>query len=446
MKKIIATILTLTLLCAACAALAEGETRYANFGEALDAAGEDAVVGGGEDYLAVIVEKDGRYLRVVTKLDDKAMEMDEAAMEAEDDMDALIQAFDDYVRTLPVSYTEEFTVQPKAQAELDALVGKTIGDLEEAGYEYAEFGTEGDENTIVFKMADGLYNYDCLVDSNFEDFTRRQENDDFDSLVIKSVTFTGASLFATDLNYHADGTVEQVENEIELDGEEMEALLTALGGLDLEEADDESGDADNAYVAASGDKENLTGDILLIEGASGEGKEDGSGLPGYEYTGEDPIEGAIADVLASEDISEQYLTEPGSVAIPCPIILKTEKADDTHVKVTGNFWVMNYVLQDKTLKCISGGECPGIITLELEDDEWIVTDLDEVGDDEDYEAGIERVAGGDKDLIAKFYEAHDMSGDPLKSIREKYIREYVEENELDVTAYQDEGWDPVELK
>ena len=53
---------------------------------------------------------------------------------------------------------------------------------------------------------------------------------------------------------------------------------------------------------------------------------------------------------------------------------------------------------------------------------------------------------GNKDLIAKFYEAHDMSGDPLKSIREKYIREYVEENELDVTAYQDEGWDPVELK
>lgn len=444
MKKIIATILALTLLCAACAALAEGETRYANFGEALDAAGEDAVVGGGEDYLAVIVEKDGKYIRVVTKLDDKAMEMDEAAMEAEDDMDALIEAFDKYVRTLPVDYTEEFTVQPKTQAELDALVGKTIGDLEEAGYEYAEFGSEGDENTIIFKMADGLYNYDCLVDSNADDFAKRQENDDYDSLVIKSVTFTGASLFATDLNYHADGTVEQVENE--LDVEEMEALLTDLAGLDLEEADDESGDAANAYVAASGDKENLTGDILLIEGAPAEGGKDDSGLPGYEYTGEDPIEGAIADVLASEDISEQYLTEPGSVAIPCPVILKTEKTDDTHVKVIGNFWVMNYVLQDQTLKCISGGECPGIITLELEDDEWIVTDLDEVGDDEDYEAGIERVAGGDKDLIAKFYEAHDMSGDPLKSIREKYIREYVEENELDVTAYQDEGWDPVELK
>ena len=444
MKKIIATILSLMLLCAACAALAEGETQYANFGEALDAAGEDAVVGGGEDYLAVIVTKDGKYIRVVTKLDDKAMEMDEAAMEEEDEAEALIEAFEQYVRTLPVSYTEEFTVQPKAQAELDALVGKTIGEMEEAGYEYAEFGTEGDENTIIFKMADGLYNYDCLVDSNADDFAKRQENDDYDSLVIKSVTFTGASLFATDLNYHADGTVEQVENE--MDVEELEALLTDLVGLDLEEADDESGDAANAFVAASGDKENLTGDILLIEGASGEGKEDGSGLPGYEYTGEDPIEGAIADVLASEDISEQYLTEPGSVAIPCPVILKTEKTDDTHVKVIGNFWVMNYVLQDQTLKCISGGECPGIITLELEDDEWIVTDLDEVGDDEDYEAGIERIAGGDKDLMAKLYEAHDMSGDPMKSIREKYIREYIEESELDVTAYQDEGWDPVELK
>ena len=40
------------------------------------------------------------------------------------------------------SYSEEFTAAPMEQAELDALAGKTIGDLEEAGYEYAEFGSE----------------------------------------------------------------------------------------------------------------------------------------------------------------------------------------------------------------------------------------------------------------------------------------------------------------
>jgi hypothetical protein len=50
-----------------------------------------------------------------------------------------------YVKTLPISYSEAFTADPMSQMEMDALVGKTIGELREAGYDDSESGTEGDD-------------------------------------------------------------------------------------------------------------------------------------------------------------------------------------------------------------------------------------------------------------------------------------------------------------
>ena len=429
MKKIIAMILSVMLLCTACVVLAEdGAPEFATFGDAFDAAGEEPVYGGSDEYIAVIVEKDGNYYRVVSELDEKGQELDAVALESDiDDLDEAIDAFDKYVRTLPVSYVELFTVQPMSKAEIDAMTGKTFAQLEEEGYEYTESGTEGAEDNIVFRMAYGVYSYDCVVDSNAEDYHKRQEEDNFD-----------------DLNYHADGTVEVVENEI--DEEDLAMLL--LGDFDFltedmdDAAEDESDDESLVNVMPGTGKDD--GEMLNQIGNLGE-DEDDEGLPSYEYAGEDPIEGAIADAMAGEEFGEQYLTEPGYVTIPCVMIFKTEQTGDT-VKVTGNFWTLNYVLEGQTLKCISGGEHPGVITLEMEDEEWLVTSLDEIGDEEDYAAGLERITGGDKDLIASFNLAHDMGEEPLKSVREKYLREYIAEAELDVTAYQDEGSDPVVLK
>lgn len=42
------------------------------FRDAVDAAGEYAAVGGDIDYLSVVAERDGRYYRTVTILDDRA--------------------------------------------------------------------------------------------------------------------------------------------------------------------------------------------------------------------------------------------------------------------------------------------------------------------------------------------------------------------------------------
>ena len=440
MKKIIALILSLMMLCAACPVPAEGNSEFATFGDAVAAAGENPAIGGNEDYMAVVVEKDGKYIRVVTELDEKAKKLDEEAMEAED-IDAAIQVFDEYVRTLPVAYTEEFTAPVKEQAELDSLAGKTIEELEETGYEYAGSGTEGNENTIVFMMAYGLYNYDFVVDSDFDDYMKRQENDEFDDLVVKSGKFSGVSIFATDLNYHADGTVEEAEEDDSFlmtldvtgeDGDEESSFLLTIPE-DAVEIEDEDAPRD------------ASGLFARVDGNKKPGLEE-DGLPEYEYSGTDEIEGAIADALAAGEIGGEYLTEPGCAAVPCPLIFKTEMTDDTHAKVYGDFWVLYYVLEGTTLKCISGGECPGAVTLEKEDDIWSVVSADIAEDGEHNAESIERIAGGDKDLIAQFGSRGDMGEEVLKSVREKYLKEYIESNDLDVDAYQDEGWDPVPLK
>ena len=83
-KKFLALMLAAVMLCAACPVLAEDAEppMFATFGEALDAAGENPVFGGTNEYHAVVLEQDGKILRVVTLLDDALRaEMDEASEE-----------------------------------------------------------------------------------------------------------------------------------------------------------------------------------------------------------------------------------------------------------------------------------------------------------------------------------------------------------------------------
>ena len=185
-------------------------------------------------------------------------------------------------------------------------------------------------------------------------------------------------------------------------------------------------------MASSGDKE------VAFERAPA--------LPAYAYTGNDPIEGAVANATAGDPNAMLFKTEPGYVTIPCPIILKTEMTDDTHAVVYGSFWILNYVKRGDKLVNISGGEYPGIMTLEKTGDGWTVTGREDAGIGEDYTADIERFAAGDKELEEKYFAASDLLAGPQQEIRTRFIREYAEANGLGVNAYQDYGWDPVPLK
>ena len=79
-----------------------------------------------------MTETEGKYYRSVAEMDDKARELQAAITEADlDHLEAAFAAADDYIKTLPIAYSEMFTAEPMGQAEIDALIGKTLGELRE---------------------------------------------------------------------------------------------------------------------------------------------------------------------------------------------------------------------------------------------------------------------------------------------------------------------------
>ena len=168
-------------------------------------------------------------------------------------------------------------------------------------------------------------------------------------------------------------------------------------------------------------------------------------LPAYTYSGDDPVEGAVAEYLAKRFSADEFRTEAGAVDIPAPVIFKTEQPDDAHAKVYGGFWHLVYARRGNVLYCISGGEYAGAMSLEKDSEGWKVTDFEEAGDGEDYYPDILRICGGDEKLAGKIASSANAAEDPLLSVRRRFVRDYVEANGLNFTAYQDYGWDPVPL-
>lgn len=217
-KKMIATVLAAMLLCAAIAAPAEEtmEPLFATVGEALSAAGESPIAGGEDGYYAVVTEIDGKYYRSVAETDDQYAELQQATWDAEpEQMEAAYAAMEEYARALPISYSEEFTAVPMDPAEIDALVGKTIGELREAGYEDRESGTEADD--VVYVMRNGLFDYSFVVDADFDAYQEAQEEwpDDGKDFTITRAALRGITSEACFLRFHADGTVEEMPDPFE---------------------------------------------------------------------------------------------------------------------------------------------------------------------------------------------------------------------------------------
>ena len=218
---------------------------YASFREAVDAAGPLASVGGSMNHLAVIAGKDGKYVRWVTMLDDHAGKLYKAAMDAEDDTAAYeaYDAFDAYAWSLPVSYAEEFTETPKAQAELDALAGKTVRQLvEEEGFMSLVYPESTEGGPVVFTLACGLFEYAFEMDATHEEYLAAEAAGDMWNLKVKSGKLSGFSGYATSLYYHTDGTW-QPEPEPGFSAEDI-ALMSEIA--DVLAAAWENGEPDRA--------------------------------------------------------------------------------------------------------------------------------------------------------------------------------------------------------
>ena len=243
MKKILALVLAVMMLGTACCALAEeaqSAPLYKTIGDALDAArktaGEEGNVISGSmigEYVAVVTEENGKYYRHIADYDEKLAELEAARdaldFEADDYWEKWEAAFAEieaYERTLPIAYSEAFTAEPVAQADLDALAGKTVAELAEAGYEAEMSGTEGEE--IVYTMRNGVFSYTFVLDADEEAYFAAMDNGTEGDLVLKGGKFAGISVSAWDMRFHTDGTVEEPEDPFAAFGEIMTEILTLV--------------------------------------------------------------------------------------------------------------------------------------------------------------------------------------------------------------------------
>ena len=242
MKKLIALAMVVVMLFTALGVLAEeGQMAplYATVGEALEDSAEGRVVAGGipGEYYAVVTQKDGKYYRSVAIYDEKLNELSEALenldYEAEDFFEkheAAMQAVDDYLKTLPIAYSEVFTAQPLTDEEMASMQGKSLSQLTEEGFEIGGSSTEPSEDEeeilIVYSLRYGVYDYNCVVDADFDQYSAAQDNGAEGDLVVKSMSLAGITEWGFEKRFHTDGTVDEPKDPLAEFSEIMAEMLT----------------------------------------------------------------------------------------------------------------------------------------------------------------------------------------------------------------------------
>lgn len=161
-------------------------------------------------------------------------------------------------------------------------------------------------------------------------------------------------------------------------------------------------------------------------------------LPAYEYPGPELFYSVLYQYLIDE-LGQYY--EAADVTIPCPIIIHEDESDKEDIRVWGNFYIYNYELNGDTLETTSGGSHPGCIHLKSTDEGYKVTSFETVADGSDFEPTAKKIFGDYYEDLTK------SSGDEEanEALRAQIIANYVAANNLEIKAYKDYGWDPVEL-
>ena len=181
---------------------------FATIGDAMDAEGFTGVAGGDDAHYVAVVKLNDAYLRVVANVDNEARRLSEATLNVDVDMlEAAFDAYNAHIKTLPIAYEEEITAQPLSKEELDALAGKTLLEVEEAGYESSS-SEMGENDEAIYTVSYGLYEYALLLNETYTEYMEHNDNGYIGDLTVKSAALAGISRNAGELRYHADGTVD----------------------------------------------------------------------------------------------------------------------------------------------------------------------------------------------------------------------------------------------
>ncbi|MGX8774153.1 MAG: hypothetical protein ACSW8G_03755 [Bacillota bacterium] len=161
---------------------------------------------------------------------------------------------------------------------------------------------------------------------------------------------------------------------------------------------------------------------------------------GFGYMGDDPIVGAAYEYAATE-LPKGYDVEEGMISIPVVDIVDTVKNDDGTVDVAGVFEIYNYKVDGTTLMTESGGSHPGKIHMVPDGDYYKAESFEAVADGSEFDESAKAIFGDSYDAFIKVYS----DDEALAKLRTESIQNYVQATGMDITQYQDYGWDPVEL-
>lgn len=148
---------------------------------------------------------------------------------------------------------------------------------------------------------------------------------------------------------------------------------------------------------------------------------------------EEAVRDAIGDYLVRE-IGEQY--QKGELCIPVLMMIHEERE-----LFMGDFWVFWYEQAGDTLKCISGGNHAGCMTLSKEDDKYRVTAFDQTVDGAGNDASARRIFGSYYDIYQNLHSNERIR----EAVRQEQMCYYLKRHNLNFRYYQDYGWPAVAL-
>ena len=154
---------------------------------------------------------------------------------------------------------------------------------------------------------------------------------------------------------------------------------------------------------------------------------------------EQAIRQAISDYLLRE-IAPQYLQ--GELCVPTLMIVAEDEDEPESVSVFGDFWVFWYNIAGDTLKAVSGGDHPGLITISYENNQPQVVAFERVEDGSRFTPSAKRIFSGRYDIFINMHSNEWVR----EAVRREQLSEYVLQNDLNVHYYQDFGWEPKELE
>ena len=154
---------------------------------------------------------------------------------------------------------------------------------------------------------------------------------------------------------------------------------------------------------------------------------------------EQAIRQAISDYLLRE-IAPLY--RQGEICVPTLMMVAEDEEEPASMSVFGDFWVFWYNIAGDTLKTVSGGDHPGLITIHYENNQPQVVAFDRVEDGSQFTPSAKRIFSGRYDIFINMHSNEAVR----EAVRCEQLSEYVLQNDLNVRYYQDFGWEAKELE